>query len=202
MGVIVCAAAGRSIAIRAVVRSGLVLAAAILWMTGTPGARADDEKQKIDCSDTDLGFSASGYKTECYDLSKDSINLDEAVAGARAHKLMADSNADQTFLIVIDNRPVGNRVYLQRRSLESDIEGYFNGGTFSEWAPGTAVGQFEVENFTGETKDGAVLECIGFRHQGARRYDGVARLVVGLACSGRGRDHDYEALKHLQAPGG
>ncbi|HVZ00399.1 MAG TPA: hypothetical protein VHA35_12890 [Dongiaceae bacterium] len=182
----------------------MAIAAGILGTIGTAGLRADDdeEKQKIDCSDTDLGFSATGYDVTCTDLSKGTINVDEVLAGVRAHKLVAESHAEATFLVVIDNRPLGNRIYLGRHSLEDDVQNYFSGGAFSDWAPGTSVGQFEVENFTGEMKDGAVLECIAFRHQGARRYEGLARLVVGLACSARGREHDYDALKHLDAPSG
>jgi hypothetical protein len=193
----------RSIAARAAVWSRRTLVtAAIFGALGAAALHAEDSKPKIDCGDTDLGFSAPGYDVTCTDLSKGSINVDTEVAGARAHKLVAESNADATFLLVIDNRPLGNRIYLKRRSLKDDVEGYFNGGSFSEWTAGTSVAQFEVENFTGEMKDGAQLECIGFRHQGSRRYDGIARLVVGLACSGRGRDHDYDALKQLQAPHG
>jgi hypothetical protein len=182
------------------IRTGGIIG--VLWIALGAAAHADDKQPKIDCSDTDLGFTAPGYAVDCTDLSDGTINVGEAFAGAKAAKLVADSNAQATFLVVIDNRPLGGRIYIKRRSLENDVEGYFNGGTFHDWVPGTTVAQFEVENFTGETKDGQLMDCIGFRHQGSRRYDGLARLVVGIACSGLGRERTYEALKHLQAPSG
>lgn len=168
---------------------------------GATDLRADDDKKnKVDCKETDLGFSAPNYNVTCEDLGKATMDVDGMFGARKTDKLEADSDADQTFLIVIDNRPIG-QFYLQRASLENDIERYFSGGTFKEWSAGTAVGGFEVAEFEGESDEGSPMDCIGFRHQGARRYDGIARLVVGLACSARGRAHSYEALKHLEAPG-
>jgi hypothetical protein len=175
----------------------------VLGIASGAAAYADDAKApKIDCSDTDLGFTAPGYDVSCTDLSDGTLNVGDSFAGAKAAKLVADSNGEATFLVVIDNRPLGGRIYIKRRSLQNDVEGYFNGGTFHDWGAGTTVAQFEVENFTGETEGGQLMDCIGFRHQGVRRYDGLARLVVGIACSGLGREHTYDALKHLQAPSG
>ena len=167
---------------------------------GVAGLRAEDQKQKVDCKETDLGFSAPGYTVTCTDLGKATMDVDGTFGARKTDKLEADSDADQTFLVVIDNRPIG-QFYLRRASLENDVESYFNGGTFKEWAPGTAVAGFEVKEFVGESDEGSPMDCVGFRHQGARRYDGIARLVVGLACSTRGRARSYEALKHLDAPG-
>jgi hypothetical protein len=178
------------------------MAVGIFGAFGAAGLHADDDKQKIDCGDTDLNLSAPGYEVTCTDLSKGTIDVDSEVAGSRSYKLFAESQADATFLVVLDDRPVGNRIFIKRRSLQDSVERYFNGVTFSQWAAGTSVAQFDVNNVSGEMKDGGVLECIGFQHQGPRRYEGIARLVVGIACSARGREHDYEALKHLQAPSG
>lgn len=178
-----------------------LLAAGLVVALGAGALRAeDDKKNKIDCKETDLSFSAADYNVSCEDLGNSTMDVDGTFGARKTDKLEADSDADQTFLIVIDNRPIG-QFYLQRASLENDIERYFNGGTFKEWAPGTAVGGFEVMEFEGESDEGSPMNCIGFRHQGARRYDGIARLVVGLACSARDRARSYEALKHLQAPG-
>jgi hypothetical protein len=175
----------------------------VLGIASDAAAHADDKKPpKIDCGETDLSLSAPGYDVTCTDLSDGTINVGEAFAGAKAARLVADSNAEATFLIVIDNRPLGTRIYIKRRTLETDVESYFNGGAFHDWTPGTTVAQFDVENFTGETKGGQLMDCIGFRHQGARRYDGIARLTVGIACSGLGREHTDEVLTHLQAPSG
>jgi len=178
------------------------MVAGIFGALGAPGLHAEDNKQKIDCHDTDLDFSAPSYDVTCTDLSKGSISVDSEVAGSRLYKLFAESQAEATFIVVVDDRPLGNRIFIKRRSLQDNVESYFNGVTYSGWALGTPVAQFDVNNFTGEMKDGAVLECVGFQHQGSRRYDGIARLVVGFACSAHGRDQDYEALKHLQAPSG
>jgi hypothetical protein len=187
-----------------VIRSGakrILLAAGIIGALGTVGAQADDAKKKIDCGETDLGFTAPGYKVVCTDLSNSTLNVGDSFGAAKTEKLEADSDADTTFLLVIDNRAIG-QLFIKRRTLQKDVEGYFSGGTFKEWESGTAVAQFDVNEFVGEADDGAVLDCIGFRHQGAKRYDGIARLVVGIACSGRGRARSYEALKHLEAPSG
>jgi len=179
----------------------VLLAAGLLGVLGAADLRADDDKkQEIDCKETDLGFSAPNYTVTCTDLGKATMDVDGTFGARKTDKLEANSDADQTFLVVIDNRPIG-QFYLRRASLENDIESYFNGGTFKEWAPGTPVAGFEVAEFEGESDEGSPMDCIGFRHQGARRYDGIARLVVGVACSTRGRPHTYEALKHLDAPG-
>lgn len=178
----------------------ILLAAGLLGALSAAGLRADDEKPKIDCNDTDLGFSAPGYDVTCTDLGNATMDVDGTFGARKTDKLEANSNADQTFLIVIDNRPIG-QFYIRRSSLENDVESYFNGGTFHDWAPGTPVAGFEVMEFTGESDEGSPMDCIGFRHQGARRYDGIARLVVGVACSARDRARSYEALKHLTAPG-
>jgi hypothetical protein len=180
----------------------IVLAAGIAALLGAAPLRADDDekKNKVDCKETDLGFSAPDYDVTCTDLGKTAMDVDGAFGARKTDKLEADSNAQQTFLIVIDNRPLG-QFYLPRASLENDVERYFNGGTFKEWAPGTPVGGFEVGEFVGESDEGSPMDCVGFRHQGARRYDGIARLVVGLACSTKSLSRSYDALKHLQAPG-
>jgi hypothetical protein len=179
----------------------VLIIAGFIGALGASDLRADGKKEKIDCKDTDLGLSAPGYEVTCTDLSNSTMSVDEYMGGRRTEKLEANSDADQTFLIAVDNRPLG-QFYLRRRSLENDIENYFNGGEFKEWASGAKTAQFEVEEFTGESDDGTVMECIGFRHSGARRYDGIARLVVGIACSAKDRSRAYEALKHLDAPSG
>jgi hypothetical protein len=178
----------------------LLLAAGIVGVLGAGNLRADDEKKEVDCKETDLGFSASGYTVKCTDLGKSTMDVDGTFGARKTDKLNADSDAEQTFLIVIDNRPIG-QFFLRRASLENDVESYYSGGTFKNWTAGTAVAGFEVGEFDGESDEGSPMDCIGFRHQGARRYDGLARLVVGVACSLKGRTHSYDALKHLQAPG-
>lgn len=203
MDAIICGRGGGAHGARISRPRRLILAAGFagaLAAFGATGLRADDEEPKIDCKETDLGFSAPNYTVTCTDLGKSTVDVDGTFGARKTDKLEADSDADQTFLIVIDNRPIG-QFYLPRASLENDVETYFDGGTFKEWAPGTPVAGFEVGEFVGESDDGGPMDCIGFRHQGARRYDGLARLVVGIACSARGRARSYEALKHLDAPG-
>jgi hypothetical protein len=178
--------------------AGLRLLSALLVL-GTP--RAEDAPPAIDCAETDLAFAVPGYTVKCSDLSKNALNVGESFAAARAHKLMAESNTEGAFLMVMDIRPLGN-IYLKRRSLSADVEDYFSGGAFRDWKADSTRSGFEVETFTGESNGGEALNCIGFRRQGARRYSGLGRLVIGMACTYGDRERVLDALKQLTTPGG
>jgi len=174
----------------------VILAAAAMLALSTVVARAD-EGVEIDCKKTNLSFEAPGYTVKCTDYSRSTISLSELNAATQTYVLFAMSEADITFLQAYSKRVLGGtRIYLHRRSLESELENSFS-FKFSDWADEADVGDFEVKHVTVTFESGEPSECIAFRKLGARRYEGVAGLTAGFACSANGRDHAVAALKHF-----
>src|SRR5581483_4267126 len=104
-----------------------------------------------------------------------------------AHKelaLFAYSDADQAFIDVIDNRAIGDRIWLTRRSLEADVEGYFSKRKFTNWSAAQSPTAFDTSEFDGGPPDLPQMECIGFRRTVVLHGQGLGRIVVGVACSG------------------
>ena len=177
-----------------------VLAAA-LWFYAPSAARADDAPEMA-CDDTAMKFSGSDYAVTCADLSDSMVNVqNEAVGAIKAHQLKAVSDSDNTILVVIDYRLLGGRIYFERSGLEQSVAAFFSGLQISDWSVDSAVSGFEVGQFTGKTKTGVKLNCIGYRREVSRHLEGLSRIVVGIACAGGGREHAYDALKNLDAPG-
>jgi hypothetical protein len=175
-----------------------VLAWAIL-LHPSAAALADDSKT-IDCGDTSLKFDAPSYTTKCYDWSDSTVMVDSVLAARKLLELVAYSDTDETFVDVIDNRDLGG-IYLLRRTLDADIEGYFNNISVKNWHPGSSGSGFEIAEFDGGPKNGEAMDCVGFRRGVTPRGPGFGRIVVGIACSSAGRRKDYDAIAHLKAPG-
>jgi hypothetical protein len=174
---------------------GVFLAAAAILCVA--GARADDGRS-IDCGETGLKFEAPGFTVKCEDYSRSSISVGELNAASQTYSLYAFSEADITFLQVYSKRVLGGtRLYIKKRSLESEIGDSFSGAKFSDWNAKDDIGDFEVKHVNIAFGSGEPEECVAFRKLGARRYEGVTGLTVGFACSGNGRDHAVDALKNF-----
>lgn len=176
---------------------------AALLACALPGAAAQaaDDENKIDCAETDFSFPASGYETECKDLSQNSINLETDLAGNKANSIFAFNQDTATFVSAVDDRVASTRVYMRRMGLQEEVsEIYRKMISIDEWKSGEEVSDYETADFTGNFKDGGQLDCIAFRRMLNRRYDGYGRKVIGIACADT-RDRAIEALKQLQAPG-
>jgi len=171
--------------------------AAVIVAFGTTTGNADEGK-KIDCKETPFEFDAPGYEVGCKDWSQDSINVSGGTIAVRIFNLHAFSRADSTFIDVMDDRILGStRVFYHKTSLEGDVDRYYS-GSFTGWADEEDVGDFTVKRVTADFKDGSdKLDCLAFRRLGARRFEGIGGMTVGLACSEQGRDHALAALKHL-----
>jgi len=181
----------------------LPLAAGILTfgilVLGRAGAQADEGKT-VDCSEITLKFDAPGYKVTCKDESDSSVSVGELNAGIAASTLHAFSATEITFLDAVDEHVLGGtRIYITRRTLQSDIE-HFYSGSFSDWGAENDLGGFEVEHVTAKFS-GDPVECLAFRKLGGRRREGVSGLTAGIVCSMQGRDHAMEALKHFSGGG-
>jgi len=165
-------------------------------------ARAGDDKGKIDCADTDLGFAVPGYSVECSDLSDSAVSTDHDLAAERVKKLFAiDSSAGLTFLTAVDITVLGGRVYMQRVGLFEEIQNHFDQTEITDWQDVDAVAGFDTAQFVGIFRNGPRLDCVGFRRVVNRQYEGIGREVFGIACSSNGHRQASEALQHLKAPG-
>jgi hypothetical protein len=104
--------------------------------------------------------------------------------------------------VAIDNRVLGSRLYMKRAGLDRNIHDYFSDISTADWSPGKSTAGYEIDEFTGGPKDSSHMDCIGFQREVSESYDGLGRIVVGVACSGFDRQRAYDALGKLQAPGG
>jgi hypothetical protein len=178
-----------------------VLAVTVFYLLSAGAGHADDDG-KVDCSQIDMKFAAPGYEVDCSDLSKASLTVEEEAVGARkTERLFAASQEDATFLVAIDNRLLGSRIYIRRSGFEKNVENYFSAARIDDWSPENSADGFEVATFSGGPSDGRPMNCIGFRREVSQRFQGLGRLVVGIACSAGSVKHAYDALGKLDAPG-
>jgi len=176
---------------------GMVLAAAAMLLLVSGGATRADEGREIDCKDADLAFEAPGFMTSCKDYSRNSINVGELNAASEFYGMFAISEAEITFIQAYSKAALGGtRIYIRRRSLESELEQTFS-SKFSGWGDEDDIGDFEVKHVTVTSDSGEPADCIGFLKLGARRYEGVSGLTAGFACSGSGREKALDAVKRF-----
>jgi hypothetical protein len=179
--------------------AGVLSLAAAMAVGGLMSAVAfgADDEHKVDCAETGMKFEAPGYEVTCEDHS-DTAGAGEVTVGVKIFVLHAMSEKDVTFLDVIDDHIVGHTgVFYHRTSLQSDIDRYFK-GSFSNWADQEEIDGFDVKRFSAVFgNDKEPLDCIAFRREGARRYEGIAGKTVGIACSMQGRDYAVNALKQF-----
>jgi hypothetical protein len=169
-------------------------AALLVAFAGVAGA---EEGTEVDCKKADLRFEVPGFTVKCEDYSRSTISLSEMSAASQTYVLFASSDADITFLQVYSRRVLGGtRIYLQRRSLESELADSFS-SKFSDWGDEADIGDFEVKHVNVKFESGEPTECIAFRKLGPRRYEGVSGSTAGYACSGTGRDHAFDAVKQF-----
>jgi hypothetical protein len=179
--------------------AGLTAVAAVALAAN---AWAEDSKgKKIDCSDTAMSFSAPGFTVTCTDYSNGNVSNGFITTGVRTELLEADADDRQTYLAVVDQRVLGDYA-MRRYSIIDDVRSYFNETDFDDWTLVDDFQGFQMANYTGHTDSGSPTDCIAFRREVTRRYNGVGRLVVGIACTLRSRDAALDALKKLDAPGG
>lgn len=170
---------------------GLALAPAL--------ATAADDSKTVDCSDTALKFEAPGYEVTCKDFSRSSVSVDSMAIGVKIVSLHAVSTGEQTFLDVVDDHILGSsHVFYHRRSMESDITARYD-ARFADWADEEEEDGFEVKRVTVRFKSDDPVDCLAFRKLGARRYEGVGGVTVGLTCSYGGREQAHETLKKFLA---
>jgi hypothetical protein len=176
---------------------GLAACAALAF-----GARADDKKDKtVDCADIAMQFAAPGFTVKCQDLSDGNVSDGMITTGIRTEVLEADSPDHLTYLGAVDQRVLGNYA-MRRYSMIDDVRSYFNEQHIDDWTPTADADGFKVATYTSQTERGAPIDCIAFRREVTRKFNGVGRLVVGISCSLKERDAAMNALKHLDAPGG
>jgi hypothetical protein len=175
---------------------------AALALAGAARADDDNDGSKVDCASTDLGFTDSSFEVDCADLSRSSISTEEGVAGTTAKKLFASRKTQGfTFLLAVDLSVRGTRVYFQREGLSEEIADKFTAVSVTDWVSGSEIAGFETATFTGGLKEGADLNCVAFRREVSRRYEGVGRKVVGISCTTQSGDQAQQALRSLKAPG-
>jgi hypothetical protein len=173
---------------------GLVSAATVLLLLSA-GAAGADEGREIDCKKTNLAFDAPGFETKCKDYSDRSINVGELNAASRFYGMFAMSEADITFIQAYSKAVLGGtRIYINRRSMEAELGDTFS-SKFSGWGDEEDIGDFQIKHVTVTSNSGEPADCIGFLKLGARRFEGVAGLTAGYACSAAGRDKAREAVK-------
>jgi len=178
---------------------GVILAAAMALLVLSGGAARADDGREVDCKKTNLQFEAPGFAVNCKDYSRNSVSVGEMSAATQFYGMFAISEADITFLQAYSKAVLGGtRIYIQRRSLESEIEDTFS-SKFSDWGDEADIGDFEVKHVTVTANSGEPADCIAFRKLGARRYEGVSGLTAGYACSGSGRDKALDAVKQFAA---
>jgi hypothetical protein len=168
-------------------------------------ARADDadEEKKVDCASTDLGFTDANFDVKCADLSQSSISTENNLAGTAVTKLFASRKTQGfTFVLALDMSVLGTRIYFQREGLSEEISDKFREVEVSDWASGNAIAGFETATFTGTFDKGSALNCLAFLREVNRRYEGVGRKVVGMACTSQSVERAEDALRSLKAPGG
>jgi len=151
------------------------------------------EGKKVECKDTDMDFDAPGFTVKCKDYSRSSVSVGESLAATKSYSLFAVSEADLTFLDAFSDHVLGS-VYYSRRSMESDMEDYYE-AKFANWATQDDIGNYEIRNVTATFKGDEPMECVAFRKMGVRRYDGVNGVTVGVACSDTGRSKALETVK-------
>jgi hypothetical protein len=163
---------------------------------------ADDADKKVECSSTDLGFTDTSFTVDCADLSRSSISTDEGVAGTTAKKLFAIRKTQGvTFVVALDIGVLGTRVYFQREGLSEEISGNFTKVSVTNWESANTIAGFEAATFTGTFDTGSDLNCVAFRREVNRRYEGVGRKVIGISCTSQDVAKAEEALRSLKAPG-
>jgi hypothetical protein len=172
--------------------------AAALAISALTAVAALAEGKKVDCSETSFRFDAPGYAVDCKDVSQDSVDVSGGTIKVKIQTLHAWSEADSTFLDVISDQILGNTgIFYRKSSLESNINRYYS-ADFDGWADEEDVGNFTVKRVTADFKDGSdPTDCLAFRKFGARRFEGVSGMTVGLVCSMLGRDKSLAALKHF-----
>jgi len=169
-------------------------AAAVVFFAMSGVAAEADQGKDIDCSKTDFTFKAPGFEISCKDYSRATVSTGQSLAASNSYSLYAYSRADGTFLDAFSDYIVGSTVYYTRRSIVADLEGNYT-AKFSDWATLDDIGDYEIRNVTVTFSDGEPLECVAFRKLGARRWDGINGLTVGLSCSDDGRSKAFEAVK-------
>ena len=180
---------------------GIVWAAATLLVLSelalSGGTARADEGRDIDCKKTNVNFEAPGFTTHCKDYSDNSIDVGELNAASQFYGMFAISEADITFIQAYSKAVLGGtRIYINRRKMESELEDTFS-SKFSDWGDEDDIGDFKVKHVTVTSNSGEPEECIGFLKLGARRYEGVASLMAGYACSAGGRDKALDAVKRF-----
>jgi hypothetical protein len=171
----------------------LTAAAALLALSG--GAARADGGREIDCKETNLHFEAPGFTARCKDYSDNSIDVGELNAASKFYGLFALSEADITFIQAYSKAVLGGtRIYINRRSMEAELGDTFS-SKFSGWGDEEDIGDFQIKHVTVTSNSGEPADCIGFLKLGARRFEGVAGLTAGYACSAAGRDKAREAVK-------
>ncbi len=179
---------------------GMAIAVAALALGAA--ARAEDDKSKlVDCKSIAMQFTAPGYTVKCSDYSNGNVSNGYITTGIRTEVLEADADDQRTYLAAVDQRVLGD-YSMRRYSMIDDVRTYFNDQQLDDWAPVADFQNYQMANYTGHTDSGAPIDCIAFRREVTRRYNGIARLVVGIACTLRKRDAAMDALKLLDAPGG
>ncbi|WP_395019498.1 hypothetical protein [Dongia sp.] len=168
--------------------------AAALALSALTATAAFAEGKEVDCSETKLSFKAPGFEVKCKDYSRSSVSTGQSVAASNSYSLYAYSQKDVTFLDAFSDYIVSASVYYTRRSMEADLESNYT-AKFSDWATQEDVGDYEIRTVTVTFSDGEPLECVGFRKLGARRWEGINGLTVGLSCSDGGRDKAFETVK-------
>jgi len=175
-------------------RGILWAAAAALLVISSGAARADDGRE-IDCKKTNVDFEAPGFTAKCKDYSDNSINVGELNAASQFYGMFAMSEADITFIQAYSKAVLGGtRIYINRRSMESELGDTFS-SKFSDWGDEEDIGDFEIKHVTVTSNSGEPADCIGFMKLGARRFEGVAGLTAGFACSAGGREKALDAVK-------
>jgi len=175
----------------------MVLAAAATLLVLSGGAARAEEGRQIDCKDANIGFEAPGFTANCKDYSDNSIDVGELNAASQFYGLFAMSEADLTFIQAYSKAVLGGtRIYINRRSMESELGETFS-SKFSDWGNEDEIGDFKVKPVTVTSNSGEPADCIGFLKLGARRYEGVASLTAGYACSASGRDKALDAVKRF-----
>jgi len=170
-----------------------VAAAAVLFALTSVAAQADKGKE-IQCGETSFTFTAPDFKISCKDYSRSTVSTGQSLSASKSYSLYAYSEREQTFLDVFSDYIVGATVYYSRRSMEADLEGNYT-ARFSDWATLDDIGNYELKNVTATFDNEDPMECVAFRKLGARRWEGVNGLTVGLACSDKGGDKALEATK-------
>jgi len=176
-------------------RALFLTAAALLALSG--GTAWADDGREIDCKKTNFDFEAPGFTAHCKDYSDNSVNAGELNAATQFYGMFAMSEADITFIQAYSKAVLGGtRIFFYRRSMEAELESTFS-SKFSDWGEEDDIGDFQIKHVTVTSGSREPADCIGFLKLGARRYEGVASLTAGYACSAGGRNKSLEAVKRF-----